>query len=319
VKERCLIIGAGMAGLSAAGVLQKQGWEVILVDKGRKPGGRMATRRFAGTAVDYGAQFFTVRDADFANEVARWEKAGLVRPWFETGGHARYRGVEGMNSIPAHLASHFDVRAGVRVEKLQAVNDGWLVTTDTSGTLEAAAVILTPPVPQSLALSAPFEAELDPGVAGILRWIAYDPCLSLVVALDGPSAIADPGYAYLQGDLSWAADNSSKLHRNEPSRVTLHASPEFSREHFESPPEEVAQLMIAAASDLLGAGVTEWHFHRWRYSAPVSVDPKRCLASRTPAPLVYAGDAFGGPRVEGAWLSGQAAARALMEVTVVHG
>jgi renalase len=315
----CLIIGAGLAGLSAASVLQDQGWDVVLIDKGRKPGGRMATRQFAGNAVDYGAQFFTVRDAGFAEEVAVWERAGLVAPWFETGGHVRYRGVQGMNSIPAHLAARFDVRSGVRVESLRASNGAWLVTTDTSESLETSAVILTPPVPQSLALSAPFEAELDPGTAGILRWIAYDPCLSLVVALDGPSAIANPGYAYLDGDLSWAADNSSKFRRDEPSRVTLHASPAFSRAHWDAAPEAIANQMITAARDLLRANVTEWHFHRWRYSAPVSVDPKRCLMSRTPAPIVYAGDAFGGPRIEGAWLSGQAAALALIEAKVAHG
>ncbi|WP_411287609.1 FAD-dependent oxidoreductase [Phenylobacterium sp.] len=39
------IVGAGMAGLACTGGLARQGHEVVLLDKGRGPGGRMSTRR----------------------------------------------------------------------------------------------------------------------------------------------------------------------------------------------------------------------------------------------------------------------------------
>ncbi|WP_333927659.1 FAD-dependent oxidoreductase [Sphingomonas sp. LR55] len=39
------IVGAGMAGLSCAQALRRQGHAVVLFDKGRGPGGRMSTRR----------------------------------------------------------------------------------------------------------------------------------------------------------------------------------------------------------------------------------------------------------------------------------
>lgn len=38
-------IGAGMAGLSCAQALRRQGHAVVLFDKGRGPGGRMSSRR----------------------------------------------------------------------------------------------------------------------------------------------------------------------------------------------------------------------------------------------------------------------------------
>ena len=44
--KSCLIIGAGMAGLTAAGVLSQAGWEVVLLDKGRSAGGRRDTDAF---------------------------------------------------------------------------------------------------------------------------------------------------------------------------------------------------------------------------------------------------------------------------------
>jgi len=56
-KRVCVIAGAGMAGLTAAGVLHAKGWEVVLLDKGRGVGGRMATRRIGESRLDHGAQF----------------------------------------------------------------------------------------------------------------------------------------------------------------------------------------------------------------------------------------------------------------------
>ena len=67
------------------------------------------------------------------------------------------------------------------------------------------------------------------------------------------------------------------------------------------------------AAPWLGSVPVQTQLHRWRYSLPLRVYPERCLALREPAPLVFAGDAFGGPRVEGAALSGMAAGVALAE------
>jgi hypothetical protein len=55
-----------------------------------------------------------------------------------------------------------------------------------------------------------------------------------------------------------------------------------------------------------------WQVHRWRYSRPVVAHPEACLFTQEPALLAFAGDAFGTPRVEGAFLSGRAAAQALL-------
>ena len=57
-----VVVGAGVAGLTAARSLADAGHRVTVLDKGRRVGGRLSTREFAGGGrADAGAQFFTVR------------------------------------------------------------------------------------------------------------------------------------------------------------------------------------------------------------------------------------------------------------------
>ena len=52
----------------------------------------------------------------------------------------------------------------------------------------------------------------------------------------------------------------------------------------------------------------EMQLKRWRYALPTTLYSERCLVATGLLTLVFAGDAFGGPRVEGAALSGLATA-----------
>jgi len=172
----CLVVGAGLTGLIAARELHKSGASVVVLDKGRGVGGRLATRRIGDGVFDHGAQFFTVRDAEFGRQVDEWLQAGVVRKWcrgFAQGdgalradGHPRYCGTSGMTGIAKYLAASLDVRPGVRVERVVARDGGWDVTTDAGASWRAASLLLTPPVPQSLALVESGGFDLAAGVRG---------------------------------------------------------------------------------------------------------------------------------------------------------
>jgi predicted NAD/FAD-dependent oxidoreductase len=311
MPNTCLIVGAGMAGLIAARTLQAAGWQVTVVDKGSQPGGRMATRRLGdGGVSDHGAQFLTVRDGAFAQAVREWERAAVVRPWFTVEGHTRYRGAEGMNGIARYLAEGLDVQTGVRLGQISIEGTGWLAVSDEGQEFRADTLILTPPAPQTLALCEDFASE---AVVAALRSIRFDPCLALLCALDGPSRIPAPGYIRpWLGPLSWIADNRQKG-ISAVTAITLHGDAEFSRKHWDTPDDEVSRMMLEAAEEWLGVPVSGWQLHRWRYSQPAAATRgNRCLYGDAPAPYSIAGDAFGGPRVEGAFLSGLAAAERIL-------
>ena len=303
---RCAIIGAGITGIAAARKLKELDWEPVLFDKGARPGGRLATRRLAGPSgeeakFDSGAQYFTVRDASFAASLQPLLDAGVVREWhrgFTSGEdqHPRYCGTGGMNSIIRTWAAGLTIHPAVRVEKVEAVGRGWRVLGE-----DFDAVILTAPVPQSLELMGTLEHA-------VLGQVAYDRCLAVLAIPVKPVTILGPGSwrAFDDEPIGFIGDNRRKGISVEPA-ITIHATAAYSLEHWDDA-HATAELLRAA-----GVEASATYLHRWKFAKATVLHPERCYREPTGPPLVFAGDAFLEPRIEGAVLSGWAAAEAINE------
>ena len=219
-----------------------------------------------------------------------------------------------MNTIPSHLSQGLDVRAGEEVEGLSIENGGWKVAARSGLAVSADALILTPPVPQSLAILDRSNLKLTSEVRAALRRITYDPCLAALAVLEKPSRIPAPGGVQFSGEpIAWIADNRLKGISPQSTTLTIHASPSYSIDNLEADPDRTLEHLLEAAFEWSGPAVREAKMHRWRYSQPTVIHPDPCLSASEPALMVFAGDAFGGPRVEGAALSGLAAAKVLLE------
>ncbi len=320
--SRIVVVGAGLAGLSAARLLAAQ-HDVVVLDKGRRPGGRMATRRIGDATLDHGAQFITAHTAEFAGIVAEWTEQGLVAPWFngqvgpngvtDTDGHVRYCGTPTMNAIAHHLAAGLEVRTSTLVRAIGRNGDGWRVTLASDEHLAADALLLTAPVPQSLALLAAGVVQLSPGDVTALRAVEYDPCIAVLAVLPGGghAGLAEPG-AVRPGDdiVDWMADNRRKGVSAVPA-VTVHTTPAFSRANWETPEATIVQRVLEATGIVPGSTPTEVQVHRWLFARPTTLHPAPFLMADGVPPLCFAGDAFDGAKVEGAVLSGRRAAEAL--------
>jgi len=311
---RVVVVGAGIAGLMAAQSLVENGHDVVVVDKGRSPGGRLATRRIDNATLDHGAQFFTVRDSLFESHVAKWVSSGVVTEWCRgfnstaqnNDGFPRYRGVRGMTDIAKHLAIGLDVRCNTLAFSITpGKTSKWQLNIDDGSALDADAIIVTCPLPQTYALLVTADIELPDS----MMRTEYDRTICLLAVLNQSSAVVSPGGLQNPDEtFSFVADNAIKGISSAVA-LTLHANPQFSLEHWDAPPQDVHELLLKQAKPWIGdATVVTSQVKKWRLATPLTIWPERHWANDM---IVLAGDAFGGPKIEGAALSGLSAANYL--------
>ncbi|MFP4375741.1 MAG: NAD(P)/FAD-dependent oxidoreductase [Spirochaetales bacterium] len=343
MKTRCdvIVIGAGMSGLLAARTLVEQGIDVIVLDKGRGVGGRMATRRHAGGSFDHGAQFLTVRSPRFQNLVDEWLEQGVAALWShgfadgKTGdgslltgsdgvggshmpardGHPRYRGKPGMTAIPKHIASSgktLDVRLGVKATAIESAAAGVRVVAEAGRAYIADVAVVTPPVPQSLALLEAGGIDLLSSERDELARISYDPCLVLLGFVDDLSLPAPGAVRYVNESIEWIADNAQKGVSERTGSVTAHFASDWSESRYDLPDEEILKSMVLEAERMLGHPIRDPQLKKWRYSRTRSAREEGAHRLEGNGRIILAGDAFSGNRVEGAALSGLEAARTVV-------
>ncbi|MCP5026045.1 MAG: NAD(P)-binding protein [Actinomycetia bacterium] len=314
------IVGAGLAGLTAARLLGMAGASVTVVDRDDTVGGRLATRRIGDAVFDHGAQFFTVRSNEFRDFVSELIAADVVTEWcrgFEVlDGHPRYVCRQGMHTMADWLAAAADceVLTTTTVTAVRPGPDHWRVEHD-RGVLEVDSVIMTAPVPQTTALLDAGGLSIPARAAALLTNTRYHSAMALMTVLDRPSSVPDPG-GVQQPDhphFSFIGDNQAKGISPVPA-VTFHTTHGLTRELWNQPTESIIATLVDRARPWLGdARIEAVELERWRYTGPVSAWPDRTVTLLDrPGLLAIAGDAFGGPKVEGAFLSGLAAGNALL-------
>ncbi|GGI77441.1 NAD/FAD-dependent oxidoreductase [Polymorphobacter multimanifer] len=293
------IIGAGIAGLAAGTVLAAAGRQVVLFDKGRGPGGRMATRRMppplGEASFDHGTQFFTARDPAFAAQVERWVSEGLAARWPAAGPDA-WVGTPGMNAPLRAMAAGLDVHWSTEITAIAHSHGGWHLE-GTEGRFDT--LVIAIPAEQAARLLGPAAPDLAASAAAVTS----APSWTVMAAFAEPLPLSD--VPQVSRALGWAARNSAKPGRTSPESWVLQATAEWSYTHLESPADVViAALLQALGTDLPIPVATA--AHRWRYAFPAATgaapiwDESRALG--------LCGDWLASPRVGEAWSSGTAVA-----------
>ena len=314
----CIAIGAGISGLAAARVLHGAGHKVILLDKGRRVGGRVCARTFAGKRVDYGAQYFTARSALFQGVVEEAIARDAVQEWrgvFQDQDYPRYIGTNGIRTLPEFLAGGLDVRLETEVTGCEEVADSWRVHRRQGEPLSTRALVLTTPIPQLLKLMPDTVRATVPQ----LEIVGYHKTLAAMLSFDDrfelPGGVG--GIRKSEGRcIGWIGDNGHKYRAEGPTCLTIHCAYAYSKEMFAAEKTRIIEDILAELEeDIAGLpGLRECYLHRWRYAEPRTILPDAyVIASEYPL-LALAGEAFAGPRVEGAFLSGHKLGEALLDL-----
>ncbi|MCQ4241985.1 NAD(P)/FAD-dependent oxidoreductase [Stutzerimonas stutzeri] len=319
------IVGTGLAGLCAAQTLHAAGQSVQLFDKSRGLGGRMLSKRSEAGHLDLGAQYFTSRDRRFTEAVRDWQARGWVAEWSPNlyqarGGQLspsadeqlRWIGVPQMSSIARGLLGDIPVTLSCRITEVFRGEEFWTLV-DATGVSHGpfSQVIIALPAPQASALLAS-----APKLAAVAASVAMEPTWAVALGFSTPLETGLDA-CFVQDDaLDWLARHNSKPGRDDRLDTwVLHATSTWSRQHLDLPKEQVIEQLHGAFAELIDCAVPAPEFtlaHRWLYARPSQSHEWGALADAHLG-LYACGDWCLSGRVEGAWLSGQEAARRLLE------
>ena len=327
-----LVVGAGVSGLSCGRTLSEVGQSPTLLERARGVGGRCATRRANGHALDFGASFLHGRDPDFvaalkavpATALPGWprEVSGSGRPCQPEAfsqGEWRVAFAEGMTAFPKHLARGLEVWTLAAAVALEPAEGSVRVRLEDGTIVRASTVVLATAAEEAEALlaTAPAEPELEAAVA-VLRLSRSEPCLALLAVY--PEGTAAPTWQLALPErsriLQLASNEGSKRRLPSPA-VVYQAHAGFSGEHGED--RGWPRALLDEAGRVFGPWAAAPRFveeHRWRYA-------RNGLAAELAAPMLLrlkgggrlglCGDRFGrGGGIEGAWLSGRTLARRIL-------
>lgn len=318
------VIGAGMAGISAATALVAAGHQVTVFDKSRGTGGRLSSKRSDAGDMDMGAQYFTARDHHFRGELKHWLDKGWVAEWTSSlylhddqglrqspDDQQRFVGAPRMTALSRQLLADIPLRSQTRIARIEQGEDNLWQLVDDSGQHHGPferVVIATPP-PQAVPL-----LESAPQLVQAVEQVEMLPGWSMAVAFEMPLDTPVDACFVRAGPLDWISRNSSKPGRQATDSWVLQSSPAWAQDNLETDKDSIAEQLLAAFAEVLGLKLPQpcfTHVHRWLYARAAS-DCKWGALAAPEKGLYVCGDWCLGGRVENAWLSGQQAARALM-------
>lgn len=326
------VIGGGLAGIKIASLLGEAGHEVTVFEKSRGLGGRLANRRTDWGALDIGAQYFTVRDDGFHNDVLRWEQAGVVQvwdfsPWQVRQGvlqpspddTVRYIGTPLMNAPVYALARELPVHYQCTVVNVTRDAQRWRLDTREGESHDGFDwLIVTSPAEQSRALL----DHCTDLLAGIPAAI-HRSCWALGLATRGEVA-ADIQGIFGDDTVRWVSRLSSRPGFHHGPDIDdvwmLHFAPQWSEQQGKETTLDIGQVGVDWLQSITGRTLERVaeHRHFWRYANIKSVSFNQPYLIDAGQQLAVAGAWCAGGRVEGAWLSAVRLAQVLAGRTTMN-
>ncbi len=314
-----VVVGAGISGVACARELSAAGHEVIVLDRGRVVGGRMARWTRDGRAVDVGAAYFTVRSPEFSVVAESWATRGLAHPWADTfgvagsavttasAGPARWAAEQGLRSLVADLAEGLDIRLEHDVSAIGLSGGASSSAGPTVDGHPVAGVVLAMPDPQAVDLLADDLAE-----ARNVLDNEWDPVVTVVASFAERTWLGFDGVFVHGSPVSLVVDDGRRRGDNAPVLVA-YSTHEAARAHLDDPSGFVEPALAEVRRIIGDVGEPAWcEAKRWG-----SAEPRRTRSETFwigPEPVVLCGDGWSQrPRIEAAWTSGRDAGRALAQ------
>ncbi|MBW4516893.1 MAG: FAD-dependent oxidoreductase [Timaviella obliquedivisa GSE-PSE-MK23-08B] len=329
------VIGAGLAGLVCAQALQQQGYRVVVIEKSRGLGGRLATRRLPQAFADHGVRCLQVQGNLSQQLIQTLCAQAVIEPWtmeiseWSPSGISagleiqHYASPNGMTAAAKFLSSGLEIYRGQRVQSV-TFNQTWELTLEPANVemmpnLGAKAVVVAIPAPQALLLLEPLAETLEKWVRddfwAKLRSPTFDACLTAIATY--PPTLDLPTWKALtssqDAEIAWVSFDNSKFPDATHPVLVVQSNAAFAKQHLETDDlQAIGHHLLGRIKELIPDLPTPnlLQVHRWRYAFAQNPLAETCL-SAAPLPLVCTGDWCGGKQIESALQSGLAAAGAI--------
>jgi len=304
-----LVLGSGIAGLAAARLAEDDGKRVLVIDKGRRLGGRVSTRRQDGFVFNHGAQFVTAKGTGFASLLAKAKTAGNIKDWQICDDKIVQIGTPSMRDLPQFMATGLMVRQQTEITEIahHGGHIGFFDKDDLVATGRQA--IITAPAAQTTKLL----ADIYPDLAATAGLASYDPCWTIMLGLESNHGL---GTAPLRDQAAGIALGVPEFTRSNQQSgavapaLTIQATGAWSQQHLQNDPQMVIESLCQIWQNLsgkpLGKIITS-AAHRWLYAKVTTAAPNDAPRLSHDGKLTIAGDWLGGSRVEQAFDSGRQA------------
>ena len=258
------IIGSGVCGLTIANALQDTQAEVTVYDKGRRPGGRAASRTIEGCVFDHGAPAIP-------NEVAKHfvTDTKLTNEQWSLGESSAHCPIGGVSNFGRDVADGLRVLQSTTIIGCKRNREGFVLSLAEGRSIASIkTLILTAPPLQSAALI----QEIEPTLGEELR----ETCRmspAWVVLFRIADQFSGENYVFVPSEIiTKVRHEHTKPGRKSSSQGTwfvAECSPEWSVENLERSPEWVSMAVLEVLRADLGENfpVESSLAHRWRYAS----------------------------------------------------
>lgn len=250
---RMAIIGTGLAGLACAQTVAARGVEVVLFDKSRGFGGRVASRRREGVCFDHGLPAFDPAPDVLFADLSEWAGGMVAAPR--------------MNSLPRGMGERYTAHLGCRIAQIRREGAGvQLVDTQGAEFGPFSHVAVAVPAPQAMDLLA---GQGDAFAA--ISEAHYAPCWTLMLGGVAGAAGSWTRSGVESDVLSSVICEDSKPGRAAAGCWTAHARTDWVRDHLEREAGEIADILSAEFTRVTGVEAARCSYktaHRWRFSTP---------------------------------------------------
>ncbi|WP_299741567.1 NAD(P)/FAD-dependent oxidoreductase [uncultured Rossellomorea sp.] len=316
--KEVIIIGGGLSGIMAARTLIENGiTDILIIEKSKSVGGRLATRRIQKGKADHGAQFFTVRSAGLQKDVENWLQSGWIKRWFGNP-YPRYTSVNGMNALAQKLAETLPINLNTKVFSIRDGRDGPLeVVLDNGEKIIGEHIIVTAPVPQALTLLSEVRGT------ELLNTITFAPCFVGMFTFANESIVPAPGHKdeQLPAGVERVVDHHKKGISSTVT-VSVYMTGVWSKKRFDLEDDTILGEIQKVAELHLGEGnqLVDAQLKRWKYAEAEEVVRSPYVELGSDKRVMVCGDAFlrekdeaGRTRFESAYLSGISAGERVAE------